>query len=114
MQEQGPGWLIEILSNPPTWLLGVMVAIAVATVGLSVLSYQRNEGLDQEVLEEMGEIGTIVLSIVICSNIWIQAFETGYVVTVLGGTTVGFAVARTFIWAYHESEKSSLSAAEQS
>lgn len=112
--EQGPEWLVELAIDPPAWVLVVLVAIAVAVIGLAALGYRRNGGLDQEVLEEMGQIGTIVLSIMACAELWTLTFEFGYVVDVLGGTVVGYAIAQYFIWAYYQAQEETeqLSAAE--
>lgn len=110
--EQGPRWLVEFAIDPPAWVLVVLVVIALIVIGLAALGYRRNGGLDQEILEEMGQIGTIVLSIMACAEVWTLTFEFGYVVDVLGGTVVGYAIAQYFIWAYYKTEERSRSVAK--
>lgn len=112
--EQGPRWLVELAIDPPAWLLVVLVSIAVAVIALAALGYRRNDGLDQDVLEEMGVIGTIVFCIVVSAEMWSLAFDFGYVIDVLAGTAIGFGLAQYLIWAYYQAqeENEQLSAAE--
>ena len=97
--EQGPEWFVQLAVDPPAWIYVALFLIVASVISLAALGYRRNGGLDDEVLEEMGEIGTIVISILVASHLWVSTYSVDYFADIVAGTVIGFVAARSLIFA---------------
>lgn len=89
---QGPGWLAELLYQPPGWVLGVVI-LAIFAVGLILVDRIMQQGVEREQALMMFQN---VLVIVFCGGVTKLLTERAsypYIVDVGVGVAVGFVAA---------------------
>lgn len=89
--EQGPEFVVDLFVNPPWWVPVGMVVIAIIVIALAALGYRRH-GIDEDVLEEMLQIGSIVIAIAAVAKILAAFLSLPYVADVLCGTAIGYLI----------------------
>lgn len=94
--EQGPEWLVELAFAPPAWLSwGVNIALVVLIAGVAWGCYRVD--VDEELLEEWGEIVLIVGSIGGVTHAVSVSAALPYLADVVVGTAAGFCVAQAVL-----------------
>lgn len=99
--EQGPTQLVNLLYSPPAWFETAFWGIILVVVGLATMSAYQH-GVPPEAIEEMGEIGIIVVSIWKMTGVVVTHLNLSYLVDVGVGTAAGFVVAKCVIWALYQ------------
>lgn len=90
--EQGPTWLVELTVEPPTWLyVTTQLAIVAAIVLVGYAAWRVD--IDEELIEEVGEMLLIVGSIAAATSLVVSSGRFGYVADVGLGTATGYCAA---------------------
>lgn len=101
---QGPAWLVDVIYNPPTWIVGALTLSVLASLIIAGVSlYRSNWELDEDVQSEMLENTAIAEGVMLATVCLVWYADQPYFIDVGAGFLVGVSAAYSTLWTVRSS-----------